>query len=118
MLAGLPTTSTFTLRLATASSAFPCSVNIFAFSSKRSLRSIPGCAAGTDEHGNVDVLKATLGSAVPVIPVSKGNAQSSSSIMTPFRAACALSIGSSSNCSCTGWSRPSISPLAIRKSRL
>ena len=38
-------------------------------------------------------LNATFGSAVPIMPASSGNAQSSSSIITPFSAACALSIG-------------------------
>jgi hypothetical protein len=42
VLAGLPTTSTRTSRDAAASSALPCSMKIFAFSSSRSLRSIPG----------------------------------------------------------------------------
>jgi hypothetical protein len=42
VLAGLPTTSTRTPREATASSALPCSMKIFAFSSRRSLRSMPG----------------------------------------------------------------------------
>ena len=42
VFAGLPTTSTRTSRLATASSALPWAEKIFAFSSSRSLRSIPG----------------------------------------------------------------------------
>ena len=42
VLAGLPTTSTLTLREATLFSAAPCAVKILAFSSSRSLRSMPG----------------------------------------------------------------------------
>ena len=42
VLAGLPTTSTRTSRLATASSALPWAEKILAFSSSRSLRSMPG----------------------------------------------------------------------------
>src|SRR5450759_906480 len=41
VLAGLPTTSTFTLRLATALSALPCGTKIAPLASSRSLRSIP-----------------------------------------------------------------------------
>ena len=42
VLAGLPTTSTLMSRDATALIALPCSMNIFAFSISRSLRSMPG----------------------------------------------------------------------------
>src|SRR5487761_2562376 len=41
VLAGLPTTSTLTLRLATAFSALPCGTNIAPLASSRSLRSMP-----------------------------------------------------------------------------
>ena len=41
-------------------------------------------------------LNATMGSAVGTMPASRGKAQSSSSIMTPFRAFCAFSSGISS----------------------
>jgi len=63
-------------------------------------------------------LNATIGSAVGTMPRSSGKAQSSSSIITPFSAFCAFSSGISSICRITGWFFPSISPLAIRKSRL
>ena len=59
-------------------------------------------------------LNAAFGSALPAMPASSGNAQSSSSIITPFNAACALSIGSSRSCRITGCSLPSISPEAMR----
>ncbi len=63
-------------------------------------------------------LNATMGSDAGAIPWSKGKAQSSSSIITPFSAFCAFSSGISSSCRITGWSLPSISPLAMRNSRL
>ena len=47
---------------------------------------------------------------------SNGKAQSSSSITTPSRAGSAGVISSSR--SSTGWSGPSIAPLAMRNSRL
>ena len=50
------------------------------------------------------------------MPWSSGKAQSSSSIITPFSAFCAFSSGISSSCRITGWSVPSISPLAMRNS--
>src|SRR5258707_1319646 len=42
VLAGLPTTSTRTSRLACVSSALPCAEKILAFSNSKSLRSMPG----------------------------------------------------------------------------
>jgi len=52
------------------------------------------------------------------MPASSGNAQSSSSIITPLSAACGFSTGTSRSWRMTGWSRPSISPDAMRKRRL
>ena len=46
VLAGLPTTSTFTLRLACSFIALPCGPKIAPFASSRSLRSMPGRADG------------------------------------------------------------------------
>jgi hypothetical protein len=58
VLAGLPTTSTLTLRLATLFSALPWAVKILAFSSSRSLRSMPGAArTGADQQRVVGVLE-------------------------------------------------------------
>ena len=57
------------------------------------------------------------GSPVQTVPASIGNAQSSSSIITPLSAFCAFSSGISSSCRMTGWSLPSISPEAMRNSR-
>ena len=42
VLAGLPTTSTFTLRLAALSRALPWAVKIWALAASRSARSMPG----------------------------------------------------------------------------
>jgi hypothetical protein len=61
-------------------------------------------------------LNATIGSEAATMPSSSGKAQSSSSIITPFSAFCAFSSATSSICSTTGWSLPSISPLAMRNS--
>ena len=119
VFAGLPTTSTRISREATASSALPCSMKILAFSSSRSLRSMPGprgfapTSIATSASRN-----ASFGSDEPCMPASSGNAQSSISIITPLSAACALSTGSSSSCRMTGWSGPSICPEAMRNSRL
>ena len=88
MLAGLPTTSTMTSRLATASSALPWAVKILAFSSSRSLRSIPGPRGRAPTSIATSAsLNAAIGSEVPTMPATSGNAQSSISIITPFSAA-------------------------------
>ena len=117
VLAGLPTTSTRTLRLAAASRARPWTVKICAFASSRSLRSIPF------ERGRAPTSSATsasrkaiFGSSDVTMPARSGNAQSSSSITTPFSAGSACVI--SRSCRITGWSLPSMSPAAIRNSRL
>ena len=58
---------------------------------------------------------ATFGSSVASMPASSGKAQSSSSIATPCSAPTACGISSSR--SSTGWSGPSIWPLAMRNRR-
>ena len=62
-------------------------------------------------------LNAVIGSAWASMPASSGNAQSSSSIITPLSAFWAFSSGISSSCRITGWSLPSISPEAMRNRR-
>jgi hypothetical protein len=57
-----------------------------------------------------------LASSVATVPASNGKAQSSSSITTPSSAPSAGVISSSWRI--TGWSGPSIDPLAMRKRRL
>ena len=59
---------------------------------------------------------AWAGSSLIEIRCSRGKAQSSSSIATP--SAVPTAAGISSRLSSTGWSGPSMAPLAIRKSRL
>ena len=118
VFAGLPTTSTFTSRLATAFSALPCAVKICAFADSRSFRSMPGPRGlAPTSSATSTSLNATIGSPVATMPSSNGNAQSSSSMITPASAFCAFSSGISSNCRITGWSGPSRSPLAMRNSR-
>src|ERR1700741_819900 len=115
VFAGLPTTSTLTSRRATLSSALPCGAKILPFASSRSLRSMPGRRGRAPTSSATSTsLKATIGSEAATMPWSRGKAQSSSSIITPLSAFCAFSSGISSICSTTGWSLPSISPLAMR----
>ena len=117
VFAGLPTTSTLTSRLATRSSALPCGEKILPFASSRSLRSMPGPRGRAPTSSATSTsLKATIGSDAGTMPWSRGKAQSSSSIITPLSAFCAFSSGISSICRITGWSLPSISPLAMRNS--
>jgi hypothetical protein len=85
VLAGLPTTSTRTLRAATAFIALPCAEKICALASSRSLRSMPGprgraptsIAPGSPERDGGLIVATTL--------FSVGNAQSLSSMTTPCR---------------------------------
>ena len=101
VLAGLPTTSTFTSRDATASSALPCTVKIWALASSRSLRSMPGprgrapTSSATWQSRN-----ATRASSVAVTLLSPRPAQSASHPYNPFGA---CSAGRTSRtCSITG----------------
>ena len=119
VLAGLPTTSTFTSRLANSSSARPWGPKILPLASSRSLRSMPGPRGRAPTSSATSTSrKATFGSSVGNTDCSSGKAQSSSSMITPRRAFWAFSSGISSSCRITGWSAPSISPLAMRNSRL
>ena len=51
VLAGLPTTKTLTVRLATWSKALPCAVKICALAESKSLRSMPGHEDGRRPEG-------------------------------------------------------------------
>ena len=96
VLAGLPTTSTLTSRLATSLSALPCTVKISALADSRSLRSMPfERGRAPTSNATSASLNATFGSSVTTTPASSGNAQSSSSMTTPLTAPCAC--GRSSN---------------------
>ena len=117
VLAGLPTTSTFTSLLAERLNASPCGLKMPPFAESRSARSMPALRGieptriATSASPN-----ATSASSVQVIESSSGKAPSSSSILTPSSAPRAGVI--SSNCSAMGVSGPSMVPDAIRKRRL
>ncbi len=95
VLAGLPTTRTRTSRLATASRAFPWAEKILAFSSNKSLRSMPGPRGrAPTSMANSQSLNAAVASLVAVTLLRVGKAQSFSSITTPCTAAAAAGISS------------------------
>ncbi len=84
VLAGLPTTRTRTSRLATASRALPWAEKILAFSSSRSLRSMPGPRGrAPTSMAKSQSLKATAASLVAVTLLRAAKAQSFNSITTP-----------------------------------
>jgi hypothetical protein len=98
VFAGLPTTSTLTLRLATRSSAWPCGPKILPFASSRSFLSMPGPRGRAPTSSAMSTsLNALVGSEAGTMSCSSGKAQSSSSIITPFSAFCAFSSGISSS---------------------
>ncbi len=114
VLAGLPTTSTRTLRFATSFMALPCAEKICALAMSRSLRSMPGPRGRAPTSSAAwQSLKATRASSVATIRLSVGNAQSLSSITTP--ASCGRAGVISSRCRFTGVSAPNIWPEATRK---
>ena len=116
VLAGLPTTSTFTSACATAFSALPCAEKICALASSKSLRSIPGPRGrAPTSSATWQSLNATCASSVAITLLRVGKAQSFSSITTPFNPGSAALI--SSRCMFTGASRPSRAPAATRKAR-
>ncbi len=96
VLAGLPTTSTRTLRLALSLSALPCTEKIAALASSRSLRSMPGPRGrAPTSRAKSTSLKATLGSSVATMSCTSGKAQSFTSMTTPLSASMAWGISSS-----------------------
>ena len=114
VLAGLPTTSTLTLRSATSLSALPCAEKICALASSRSLRSMPGPRGrAPTSSATWQSRKATRASSLASTLLSVGKAQSLSSITTPESAASAGV--TSSRCRFTGVSGPSSAPEATRK---
>ncbi len=118
VLAGLPTTMSFRSRAATASMRLALLGEDLGVFEQQVLALHAGAARlGADQQRLLGVLEGDLRVEVPIMSASSGKAQSSSSIITPLSAAWALSIGSSSICRMTGWSLPSISPLAMRNSR-
>ncbi len=116
VLAGLPTTSTFTSSAAEAAMACPCGLKIPPFASSRSARSIPLVRGRAPTSRHTDAPSNALpASSWMSMPASSGNAQSSSSIAVPSAAFTASGI--SSRLSATGVSSPSSWPLAMRNSR-
>ena len=88
VLQGLPTTRTLTSRLATASSALPCSVKMAPLAESSSERSMPLVRGRAPTRIAASAsLKATIGSAVDVMSARSGKAQSANSIITPLRRA-------------------------------
>ncbi len=115
VLAGLPVT---VMRMPSAACSWiarPCAAKIAPFAASRSARSIPferglaptssACSAPSN---------ATSASAVVSTDASRGKAASCSSITTPSSAGRAC--GTSRMRRRTGWSGPSMSPAAMRKS--
>jgi hypothetical protein len=93
-------------------------VKIAPLASRRSFLSMPGPRGRAPTRIATSAsLNATLASEAADIPASSGKAQSSISIITPLRAFCAFSSAISRSWRITGWSLPSISPLAIRNSK-
>ncbi len=117
VLAGLPTTRIFTSFFALSLSALPCGLKMPPLALRRSARSMPALrgiaptSSATSASPN-----ATLASSVHTTSASSGNAQSSSSILTPLSAPSAGVISSSWRM--TGVSGPNMEPEAIRKRRL
>ena len=115
VFAGLPTTRILTSFLAERLSASPCGLKMPPLAESRSERSMPALRgiAPTSRATSASP-KATSASSVRTVPASSGKAQSSSSMATPSRAPSAGVI--SSIWRMTGWSGPSIEPLAMRNS--
>ena len=116
VLQGLPTTSTRMSSAAFFSIAWPWPMKIFPLMPSRSERSIP-FLRGTlpTRSAQLAPLKPSSRSQVVTIPSSSGNAQSSSSILTPSSAFIPGSISMRLNS--TGWSGPNTAPLAILNRR-
>ncbi len=117
VLAGLPTTSTFTSEAARAFSALPWPVKIFPFSASSSARSMP-LVRGREPTSSATLTPSNASSGVSCrsSAPSSGNAQSTSSIATPSSAP--IACGISSRRRSTGWSGPSSCPLAMRNTML
>mmetsp|Transcript_10300 Transcript_10300/g.24177 ORF Transcript_10300/g.24177 Transcript_10300/m.24177 type:complete len:247 (+) Transcript_10300:247-987(+) len=114
VLAGLPTISTFTFLLAEALMALPVAVKMAPLSLSRSPRSMPGPRGlAPTRKAKSAPSKALFWSSVWTMPLTRGKAQSSTSMHTPLRAL--IAPGNSRSCRITGWSGPKRPPLAMRK---
>mmetsp|Transcript_5883 Transcript_5883/g.19208 ORF Transcript_5883/g.19208 Transcript_5883/m.19208 type:complete len:261 (-) Transcript_5883:78-860(-) len=115
VLAGLPTTSTFTVFLAWAARALPCAAKIATFRSSKSLRSMPGLRGNAPSIMHTSTpAKASSTLSVYETRLRIGLAMSSSSRATPRMASSAGVM--SKRTSSTGVSLPNMSPRAIRGS--
>mmetsp|Transcript_38691 Transcript_38691/g.95229 ORF Transcript_38691/g.95229 Transcript_38691/m.95229 type:complete len:233 (+) Transcript_38691:603-1301(+) len=109
VLAGLPTTTTFTFLLATSLRRRPCTLKMLQFFWSRSLRSMPGPRGKAPSMTHTSMPeKAALVSAVTSTSTRRSNPQSCSSILTPSRAGWALSM--SSRWRMILWSGPKVRP--------
>ena len=114
VLQGLPTTRTRTSEAALAAMARPWGLKMPPLTLSRSPRSMPALRGMEPTSRAHDVpSKAVLRSEVATMSLTRGKAQSSSSMTTPSSAFMAGSI--SSRRSTTGWSGPSSWPEAMRK---
>jgi hypothetical protein len=87
VLAGLPTTRTFTSRLAAAESASPWGLKMPPLALRRSERSMPSLRGMAPTSSATSASpKAVSASSVLTMPASSGKAQSSSSMATPSSA--------------------------------
>lgn len=84
VFAGLPTTRTLTVFLATLLRTAPCALNILPLAERRSFRSIPGpLGLAPTITATSASLKATYGDDVTISDVSRGNDPSVSYILRP-----------------------------------
>ena len=117
VLAGLPITRTRRSSAAWSFRERPWPVKMAPLASSRSWRSMPlDRGREPTRRATFAPLKAVPGSSLNSRPARSGKAQSSSSIATPSRAP--MAGGISRSWRTTGWSGPSMAPLAIRKTRL
>ena len=117
VLHGLPTTTILQSSAAFSAIALPCPTKILPLSFNKSERSIPGPRGLLPTNRQrFASLKASAESEVTIISSNRGNAQSSSSIATPFNASNAGGI--SKSCKEIFLSKPNISPAAILGSKL
>ena len=90
VLAGLPTTNTFTFLAARSFNALPCTEKMAALAAKRSPRSMPALRGRAPTKSATSApSKASSTSSVASVSATKGKAQSSISMSTPRAASIA-----------------------------
>ena len=104
MLAGLPTTSTLHVAIRRLVERLALRGEDLRIGGQQVLALHARAARpGADQQRDVGVLESAASDrCAPSMPASSGNAQSSSSIITPLSAFCAFSSGISSSCRMTG----------------